>query len=171
MLPVTGQPVDNIINNNHIVNANPPGGQPAAVAPASAPAGAAVGAAAAVEKAARERFRDLNTFEFRQGESARIRGQYPDRVPVIVELHPQATKQLEITKTRFLPPGELALNKFMLEVRKVIKMERRDPLSVKVEDARKHAIYEVSDDDLMNVLYQRHKDDDGFLYILFSGDM
>ena len=92
--------------------------------------------------------------------------QYPDRYPVIVELDPRATNPLVITKKKFLAPGDIPLNKFMLEVRKVIKMGKQDPLAVMVENGPM-----VTADSKMSDLYDRFKDPDGFLYILFSGDV
>ena len=110
-------------------------------------------------------FKAINTFETRKEVAAKIREQYPDRYPVIVELDPRATKMLEITKKKFLAPGDIPLEKFMLEVRKVIKMGRMDPLAVMVESGQM-----ITGASKMADLYDRFKDPDGFLYILFAGD-
>lgn len=112
------------------------------------------------------RFKALNPYETRKEVAGKIREQYPDRYPVIVELDPRATKTLIITKKKFLAPGDIPLNKFMLEVRKVIQMGRQDPLAVMVESGQM-----VSGDTKMSDLHDRFKDPDGFLYILFSGDV
>jgi hypothetical protein len=112
------------------------------------------------------RFRQQNTLETRKEISGKIREQYPDRYPVIVELDPRATKSLVIQKKKFLAPGDIPLNKFMLEVRKVIQMGRQDPLAVMIESGQM-----VSGDSQMSDLYDRFKDPDGFLYVLFSGDV
>jgi len=112
------------------------------------------------------RFKVQNPSETRKEVSGKIREQYPDRYPVIVELDPRASKTLIIMKKKFLAPGDIPLNKFMLEVRKVIRMGRQDPLAVMVEGG-----HMVSGDIKMSDLYDRFKDPDGFLYILFSGDV
>jgi hypothetical protein len=112
------------------------------------------------------RFRTQNTYEIRKEVAGKIREQYPDRYPVIVELDPRATKSLVISKKKFLAPGDIPLNKFMLEVRKVIRMGRQDPLAVMIESGQM-----VSGDSKMSDLYNSFKDPDGFLYILFSGDV
>lgn len=112
------------------------------------------------------RFKAQNTYETRKGVSGKIREQYPDQYPVIVELDPRATKLCIIVKKKFLAPGNIPLNKFMLEVRKVISIGRQDPLAVMVESGQM-----ISGDTKMSDLYERFKDPDGFLYILFSGDM
>jgi len=104
--------------------------------------------------------------ETRKEVSTKIREQYPERYPVIVELDPRATKKVVISKKKFLAPGDIPLSKFMVEVRKVIRMGRQDPLAVMVETGQM-----VSGDTMMEVLYDRFKDPDGFLYILFSGDL
>ena len=118
------------------------------------------------ENQAPPRFKVANTYETRKEVAGKIREQYPDRYPVIVELDPRATKSLVIEKKKFLAPGDIPLNKFMLEVRKVIAMGRQDPLAVMVESGQM-----VSGDTEMSDLYDRFRDPDGFLYILFSGDV
>ena len=112
------------------------------------------------------RFRSLNPYETRKEVSAEIRRLYPDRYPVIVEHDPNAVKPLVILKKKFLAPGDIPLNKFMLEVRKVIRIGRQDPLVVMVESGQM-----VTANSKMSELYDRFKDPDGFLYILFSGDV
>jgi hypothetical protein len=110
-------------------------------------------------------FRERNTFDARRQVAAAIREAHPDRYPVIVELDPQATLQLHISKHKFLAPGDIPLNRFMLEVRKVILMDRQAPLAVMVESG-----HMITADATMAALWERFHHADGFLYILFSGD-
>jgi GABA(A) receptor-associated protein len=112
------------------------------------------------------RFKAQNAIELREKVSSKIREQYPDRYPVIVELDPKATKILQIKNRKFLAPGDAPLNEFMLEVRKAIDIGRQDPLAVMVESGRM-----VAADMRMAQLYEEFKDPDGFLYILYSGDV
>lgn len=112
------------------------------------------------------RFKAQNAYEIRKEVSGKIREQYPDRYPVIVEMDPRATKKLIIKKKKFLAPADIPLSKFMLEVRKVIEIGRQAPLAVMVESGQM-----VTANDRMDNLYDRFKDPDGFLYILFSGDV
>lgn len=114
----------------------------------------------------KESFKSVNMYEMRKEVSAKIREQYPDRYPVIVELDPKATKKLEIEKKKFLTPGDIRLSIFMGEVRKVIRIGRQEPLAVMVESG-----HMISGDTPMSELYEQFKDPDGFLYILFSGDI
>ena len=148
-----GVTMNNVNNNNQNVNWNPP--EQPAVQPKTE------------TKAERQpTFKSQNTYETRKEVARRIREQYPDSYPVIVELDPRAQMILEITKKKFLAPGEIPLNKFMLEVRKVIKMGKQDPLAMMVESGQM-----VSANARMSDLWNRFKDPDGFLYILFSGDV
>ena len=112
------------------------------------------------------RFKAQNTYDIRKEAATKIREQYPDRYPVIVELDHRAKEVLFIEKKKFLAPADMPLCKFMLEVRKVIRMGRQAPLAVMVESGQM-----VSGNDTISVLYERFKDPDGFLYILFSGDL
>ena len=111
-------------------------------------------------------FKSQNFYETRKEVAEKIREQYPDRYPVIVELDPRASKVLLILKRKFLVPGDIPLFKFMIEVRKLISIGRQAPLAVMVESGQM-----ISGDTRMDVLYERFKDPDGFLYILFSGDV
>uniref|UniRef100_A0A6C0CG20 Autophagy-related protein n=1 Tax=viral metagenome TaxID=1070528 RepID=A0A6C0CG20_9ZZZZ len=117
-------------------------------------------------QAERGRFKSRNTYETRKEVALKIREQYPNHYPVIVEIDPRARGNLVITKHKFLAPHDVPLSKFMLEVRKVIQMSRQAPLAVMVESG-----HMVSGNSLMADLYERFKDPDGFLYILFSGDV
>jgi GABA(A) receptor-associated protein len=112
------------------------------------------------------RFKTAYKYEARIELSAKIRAQYPDRYPVIVEPDPRARKPLAITTNRFLAPGDIRWSRFMLEVREKIKIGRQAPLAFTVEAGQM-----VSGDTLMSNLYERFKDPDGLLYILFSGEV
>jgi GABA(A) receptor-associated protein len=112
------------------------------------------------------RFKAQNTYETRKEVSAKIREEYSNRCPVIVELDPRATRNVWIKKKKFLAPLDMSLGKFMLEVRKVIVIGRQEPLAVMVESGQM-----ISGDSKMGDLYERFKDPDGFLYILYSGDV
>jgi GABA(A) receptor-associated protein len=115
-----------------------------------------------------QRFREEYPFATRLEVSTKIRAEYPNQYPVVVELDPQAQRILEISKKKFLAPHDISLANFMLGVRKckVINIPRQDPLAVMVERGEM-----VSGDATIADLYNRFRDPDGFLYILFSGDM
>ncbi|KAK9924538.1 hypothetical protein M0R45_032903 [Rubus argutus] len=81
---------------------------------------------------AKKSYKMENPFEKREAEAARIRMQYPDRRPVIVE----RAKKSDVP--------EIAKNKY---------------LNILPPNAA-----------LMSAVYEEHKDEDGFLYITYSGE-
>eukprot|EP01129_Flabellula_baltica_P000814 TRINITY_DN10765_c0_g1_i1.p1 TRINITY_DN10765_c0_g1~~TRINITY_DN10765_c0_g1_i1.p1 ORF type:complete len:136 (-),score=37.06 TRINITY_DN10765_c0_g1_i1:40-417(-) len=96
--------------------------------------------------------------------STKILERYPGRVPVIVEKAPNSSVP-DITKRKFLVPGDIPVGSFSFEIRK--HLPELDPSK---------AIFLFVNDTipptggLMSQLYDKYGDDDGFLYIVYSGD-
>lgn len=109
-------------------------------------------------------FKEQNTFESRVEVSAKIREQYPDRVPVIVERDPRA-RIADIDKKKFLAPADITMAKFISEIRKHIKLGRQESLFVFVENN-----VMPQPNATMSQVYAQHKDPDGFLYVVFSSE-
>ncbi|KAL9296966.1 hypothetical protein ACSQ67_022862 [Phaseolus vulgaris] len=84
--------------------------------------------------------------ERRQAEAARIREKYPDRIPVIVE-RAEKSDVPEIDKKKYLVPADLTVGQFVYVVRKRIKLTA-----------------------MMSAIYEENKDEDGFLYMTYSGE-
>jgi len=66
---------------------------------------------------------------------------------------------------RFLAPSELAVSKFVTEIRKHMSVPPEQSIYIFVRDnvMPQPAL-------LMSQVYERHKDTDGFLYIQYSGE-
>lgn len=88
---------------------------------------------------------------------------YPERVPVLVDKHYRSTIS-DISKHRFLVPKETNISKFIYQLYQYIILDQNK------------SIYLFIDGDLpkptesIGNLYNYHKNDDGFLYISYSGE-
>ncbi len=109
--------------------------------------------------ALKSNFRDTTPFKKRKTESSNMRIKYPDRVPVICEVIPNYTSQIQLDRRKYLVPGNLTVGQFLSVIRKKINMEAGQ------------AIYIFNDyggipmcSQLMSVLYQQQKNLDGFIY-------
>ncbi|KAJ9459440.1 Autophagy-related protein 8 [Diplonema papillatum] len=102
-------------------------------------------------------------FEERKKESERITQKYPDRIPVICEKHQQSNVP-DIDKTKYLVPMDLNVGQFIYVVRKRIKLEPEKALFVFVNGMLPPTAAQIQ------TLYNDSRDDDGFLYIKYSGE-
>ncbi|KAK2447833.1 Ubiquitin superfamily protein [Trifolium repens] len=108
-------------------------------------------------------FKTQHPFERRQAESTRIREKYPDRVPVIVEKAGRSDIA-DIDKKKYLVPADLSVGQFVYVVRKRIKLSAEKAIFVFIDNTLPPTAA------LMSALYEEHKDEDGFLYMTYSGE-
>jgi len=101
--------------------------------------------------------------EKRQAEAQRIREKYPDRIPVIVE-KAEKSDISDIDKKKYLVPADLTVGQFVYVIRKRIKLSPEKAIFIFVNNVLPPTAA------LMSAIYEEHKDDDGFLYISYSGE-
>merc|ERR1711988_1792413 len=101
--------------------------------------------------------------EKRKQEAERIRSKYPNRIPVICE---RADKSdiADIDKKKYLVPSDLTVGQFVYVIRKRIKLSPEKAIFIFVDEVLPPTAA------LMSSIYEEHKDDDGFLYITYSGE-
>lgn len=104
-----------------------------------------------------------NPPEKRKSESTRILQRFKDRLPVICEKVENSDIQ-EIDKRKYLVPGDLTVGQFVYVVRKRIKLPSEKAIFIFVNDILPPTAA------LMSTVYEEHKDEDGFLYVLYSGE-
>ncbi|CAL0307268.1 unnamed protein product [Lupinus luteus] len=112
---------------------------------------------------AKSSFKLEHPLERRQAESARIRGKYPDRIPAIVEKADRSDIP-DIDKKKYLVPADLTVGQFVYVVRKRIKLSAEKAIFVFINDTLPPTA------ELMSAIYEENKDDDGFLYMTYSGE-
>ncbi|GBL49031.1 ubiquitin-like protein atg8 [Candidozyma auris] len=111
----------------------------------------------------RSQFKDENPFDKRKSESTRILQRFKDRLPVICEKVENSDIQ-EIDKRKYLVPGDLTVGQFVYVIRKRIKLPSEKAIFIFVNDILPPTAA------LMSTVYEEHKDEDGFLYVLYSGE-
>lgn len=100
-------------------------------------------------------------FEKRVSESKRIKTKYPDRIPLIV-FKDKSSNLEKLDRYKYLIPVDLTLGQFIHVIRKKIKLAPEKSLFLFTED---NSLVKISE--LMNTIYQRYKDEDGFLYLVY----
>eukprot|EP01027_Heterolobosea_sp_BB2_P016796 GEZU01023864.1.p1 GENE.GEZU01023864.1~~GEZU01023864.1.p1 ORF type:complete len:127 (-),score=45.92 GEZU01023864.1:152-532(-) len=112
---------------------------------------------------AKSKFKEEHPFEKRCQEAARIRAKYPDRVPVICE-KAEKSDIPDIDKKKYLVPADLSVGQFVFVIRKRIKLGPQKAIFIFVNGVL------PTTDSLMKTLYEEQKDEDGFLYVTYSGE-
>jgi len=101
--------------------------------------------------------------EKRKSEAERIRAKYPDRVPVICEKADRSDIP-DIDKKKYLVPADLTVGQFHYVIRKRIKLAPEKALFLFCSNSI------PPNAALMSTVYEEQKDQDGFLYIQYSGE-
>jgi len=109
-------------------------------------------------------FKKQHSFEKRKAEASRIRAKYPDRIPVISEKAAKSSIP-DIDKKKYLVPADLSVGQFVYVIRKRIKLQPEEAIFIFVNGKTLPPIGA-----LMSQVYKDHKDEDGFLYVTYSGD-
>ncbi|ANZ77907.1 BA75_04612T0 [Komagataella pastoris] len=111
----------------------------------------------------RSQFKDEHPFEKRKAEAMRIRYKFADRIPVICE-KVEKSDIPEVDKRKYLVPCDLTVGQFVYVIRKRIKIPSEKAIFIFIDDILPPTAA------LMSKVYEEHKDEDGFLYVLYSGE-
>ena len=110
-------------------------------------------------------YKKNNTLEKRISESSRIKLKYPDRIPIICEKANNKTQIPTIDKNKFLVPSDLTIGQFVYVIRKRIKLSPEQAIFIYINNS----ILPQSSA-LLTTVYNEYQDEDGFLYITYSGE-
>ena len=108
-------------------------------------------------------FKKEHSFFKRQEESKRIITKYPDRIPIIVSKM-IGSDIMDIDKHKFLVPIDLTMGQFIYVIRKRIKLSPEKAMYLFCNDVLSPTAALISN------IYSNHKDDDGFLYIVYAAE-
>jgi GABA(A) receptor-associated protein len=108
-------------------------------------------------------FKKEHSFEKRLAESKRIMASYKDRIPVVIQKKKDSTTP-NIDKNKYLIPSDCKMNMVTYVVRKRIRLSPEKTIFFFVNNTI------PKQNELISSVYQEHKDDDGFLYIYYSGE-
>ena len=110
-------------------------------------------------------FKQKHPLNERIEESKRVLKKHPDKVPVIVQIAETAKKDfLPIKKTKYLVPVEMTIGQFVYVLRKQINISADKAVFVFVNGLLPPTA------EMMGVLYNMHKDIDGFIYCIIQGE-
>ena len=98
----------------------------------------------------------------RKEQSARIKAKYPNRIPVIVEKYMNSTSAPDIDKNKFLVPGDVTVGSFIHIIRSRMKLSEKAALFLFCKNNIPPTC------ELMSIIYDTHKDEDGFLYMCYT---
>ena len=102
-------------------------------------------------------------FQDRLDEARRVLNKYPDRIPIICERSLTATIDCPIIdKRKYLVPRDLTMGQFLYVIRKRLRLLPEKALFLFVNGTIPPTT------SLINEVYNRHKDDDGYLYISYA---
>nr|XP_032816523.1 gamma-aminobutyric acid receptor-associated protein-like 2 isoform X1 [Petromyzon marinus] len=101
--------------------------------------------------------------EHRRAESNKIRNKYPDRVPVVVEKVP-GSQIGDIDKRKYLVPADITVAQFMWIIRKRVQLPSDKAIFLFIDKTVPQSSASIGQ------LYEDQKDEDGFLYVAYSGE-
>lgn len=110
-------------------------------------------------------FQRTHTFEKRSSECTRLLSKYPDRSPVVCEIA-RNSKDLVLTKTKFLVPRDLTIGHLLAIIRKHIT--GLNPAQSIFLFTEKGTLPMTSQ--IIGSIVNEHKNLDGFLYLTVSGE-
>jgi len=115
------------------------------------------------DKIITDSFKTRHSLEKRKKEFIILKNKYPSRIPVIVEKQ-KGSDIPDIDKHNFLVPEDLTIGQFMYVIRKRIKLAPERAIFIFVNNQIPTQTL------LMNTLHQESRDNDGFLYVTYTGE-
>jgi GABA(A) receptor-associated protein len=109
-------------------------------------------------------FNKRTSFEKRLEESEKVRAKYPERLPVIVERHGNSLNIPEIDRNKYLVPDDLTFGQMVYVIRKRVQIPSDQAMYFFVNGSL------MPFNKLIFEIYEKHKSEDGFLYLIYSGE-
>ena len=111
-------------------------------------------------------FKKNNTLEKRKGQYEKIKSEYPEKVPIIIERAKNCTIN-KIIKTKYILTNTLTMAEFIKIIRGKLEIEPERALFFLVNGKNT-----VSTNDSLGQIYDVYKDkEDGFLYMTYSEEV
>ncbi|XP_051125583.1 autophagy-related protein 8d-like isoform X2 [Andrographis paniculata] len=108
-------------------------------------------------------YKHSKPFEKRREISAQIREKFSDRVPLIIE-KAAGSEVPDIDRKEFLVPTDWTVGQFVYVIRNRIKLSAEKAIFIFVDNMLPPTGM------LMSAIYEEHKDEDGFIYMTYSGE-
>lgn len=110
------------------------------------------------------KFKQNYSFEIRKAESEKIINKYDNRIPIIVERENTCKILPEINKNKYLVPNDLTVQQFHHVIRRRLELSSNNAIYLFCDN-----VMPINSSTLESV-YKIHRDNDGFLYIFYSGE-
>lgn len=110
-------------------------------------------------------FRQQYKFDERRRESAKVMQKYPDRLPVVCERHAACKNVPDVDRKKYLVPRDLTAGQFVYVLRKRVSVAPTQAIFLSTESGQI-----PPSDQRMHQLYSAHRNEDGFLYLRYSGE-
>lgn len=108
-------------------------------------------------------FKERLNFKERKRQSTSVLEKHPNRIPIIVERDSKCKSIPLIDRCKYLVPQDFSIAQLLYVVRKRIKIKPEVALFFFVNNEL------VTTSSLLSEIYDKHKDDDLFLYIIYTG--
>lgn len=109
-------------------------------------------------------YKKKKTLRERTIESINILNKYPGRIPIICER--QGTNIPPIDRSKYLVPSDLTMGQFLYVIRKRLSLDPSLGLFLFIGNEG----LLINSAKLILECYNEYKDDDGFLYLKYSGE-
>ena len=111
-------------------------------------------------------YQTKNSLEFRKKECKKIFDKNPNKIPVICEKAKKCNLTKELNKSKFLIPLYMSIYQFKNIIRNKLLLSNSETLFLLVNSKKA-----ITDNCLISELYNKFKDEDGFLYITYSTEL
>ena len=101
------------------------------------------------------------TLEERTNDSLTVMTKYSDRIPIIIEKYCHSNLE-DIDKKKYLVPFDMTVGQLIYIIRKRIKLSPDKAIFIFVNNINPYTSMTIKD------LYNQHKDEDNFLYIIYQ---
>mmetsp|Transcript_27556 Transcript_27556/g.27238 ORF Transcript_27556/g.27238 Transcript_27556/m.27238 type:complete len:117 (+) Transcript_27556:34-384(+) len=108
------------------------------------------------------RYKEEKTLIERKSETRIIQTKWPEKLPIILEKDPRCTLEA-LPKIKFLCSNDYTVQQFTASIRKKLNLDPSAGIFIFIGGKEL-----LTGEALMSEVYQAKKDEDGFLYMLYS---
>lgn len=109
-------------------------------------------------------FKSKHSFDKRIKESNRIKSQYPDKIPIIIERHSKCTNLPKLDKSKYLIPEDLNFGQLIFVIRRRLQISKEKAIFI----FHGNVIPPTSAN--IGLYFNNKIHDDGFVYLTYSGE-